>query len=49
MKQSRLMSGKTRVGEITIEKQKTERNADSLRNLWTDIKHPKIHIIGVSE
>ena len=25
------------------------RNADSLRNLWTDIKHPKIHIIGVSE
>ena len=43
------MSGKTRVGEITIEKQKTERNADSLRNLWTDIKHPKIHIIGVSE
>lgn len=38
-----------RVGEITIEKQKTERNEDSLRNLWTDIKHPKIHIIGVSE
>lgn len=48
MKQSRLVSWKTRVGETTIEKQKTERN-DSLRKLWTDIKHPKIHIIGVSE
>ena len=29
--------------------QKKERKEDSLRNLWTNSKHPKIHIIGVSE
>ena len=37
------------VGEITMVEQKKERKEDSLRNLWTNSKHPKIHIIGVSE
>ena len=31
-------------------KEKTmKRNEDSLRNLWDNIKHTNIHIIGVSE
>ena len=37
---------KTAQKEAAAEK---ERKEDSLRNLWTNSRHPKIHIIGVSE
>ena len=40
-------------GEITAAEQNIEkrmkRNEDSLRDLWNNIKHTNIHIIGVSE
>ena len=39
--------------EITVAEQNTEkrmkRNEDSLRDLWDNIKHTNIHIIGVPE
>ena len=41
-----------RVVEITATEQKKEkrmkRNEDSLRDLWDNIKHANIHIIGIS-
>ena len=44
---------KDRMVEIIVAEQKTEkrmkRNEDSLRDLWDNIKHPNIHIIGVPE
>ena len=44
---------KNRWLEITAVEQnkekKMKRNKDSLRNLWDNIKHTNIHIIGVSE
>ena len=44
---------KDRTVEITATKQNTEkrmkRNADSLRDLWDNIKHTNICIIGVPE
>ena len=42
-----------RVGEITTVEQKKEKrmkgNEDSVRDLWNNIKHTNIHIIGVPE
>ena len=42
-----------RMVEITTKKQNIEkrmkRNEDSLRDLWDNIKHTNIHIIGVPE
>ena len=42
-----------RVGEITTVEQKKEkrmkRNEDIVRDLWNNIKHNNIHIIGVPE
>lgn len=42
-----------RVVEITAAKQTKERrmkrNEDGLRDLWDNINHPNIHIIGVAE
>ena len=44
---------KNRWLEITAVEQNKEktmkRNEDSLRNLWDNIKHTNIHLIGVSE
>ena len=41
------VSWKTRVVEITAAEQKKERNEDSLRDLWDNIKCTNIHIIAV--
>ena len=30
-------------------KKRTKRNGDSLRDLWDNVKHPNIRIIGVPE
>ena len=30
-------------------KEKKERNEDNLRDLWDNVKHPNIQIIGVPE
>ena len=30
-------------------KKKTKRNEDNLRDLWDNVKHPNIRIIGVPE
>ena len=30
-------------------KKRIKRNADNLRNLWNNVKHPNIRIIGVPE
>ena len=38
-----------RVAEITASEQNIENNEDSLRDLWDNIKHTNIHIIGILE
>ena len=38
-----------RMVEITASEQNIEKNEDSLRDLWDNIKHTNIHIIGVPE
>ena len=47
------VSWKTEVVEITDIKQKEEKrmkwNEDSLRNLWANIKHTNIGILGIPE
>ena len=35
--------------EITAMEQRMKRNEDSLRDLWNNIKHNNMHIIGVLE
>ena len=35
--------------EITASEQNIEKNEDSLRDLWDNIKHTNIHIIGIPE
>ena len=35
--------------EITASEQNIEKNKDSLRDLWDNIKHTNIHIIGIPE
>ena len=39
----------TITSEQNIEKRKKRKNEDSLRDLWDNIKHTNIHIIGGSE
>ena len=38
-----------RMVEITASEQNIEKNEDSLRDLWDNIKHTNIHIIGIPE
>ena len=38
-----------RMVEITASEQNIEKNKDSLRDLWDNIKHTNIHIIGIPE
>ena len=38
-----------RMVEITASEQNIEKNEDSLRDLWDNIKHTNIHIIGMPE
>ena len=38
-----------RMVEITASEQNIEKNEDSLRDLWDNIKHTNIHIIGIRE
>ena len=38
-----------RMVEITASEQNIEKNEDSLRHLWDNIKHTNIHIIGIPE
>ena len=51
--EERISDLEDRMVEITAAEQNTEkrtkRNEDSLRDLWTNIKHTNIHIIGVPE
>ena len=35
--------------EITASEQNIEKNEDSLRDLWDNVKHTNIHIIGILE
>ena len=35
--------------EINKKKKRIKRNEDNLRDLWDNIKHPNIRIIGVPE
>ena len=36
-----------RVAEITASEQNIENNEDSLRDLWDNVKHTNIHILGI--
>ena len=51
--EERISDLEDRMVEITAVEQNKEkrmkRNEDSLRDLWDNIKHKNIHIIGVSE
>ena len=36
-----------RVAEITASEQNIENNEDSLRDLWDNVKHTNIHVLGI--
>ena len=51
--EERISDLEDRMGEFTVTEQKKvktmKRNEDSLRDVWDNIKHTNIHIIGVPE
>jgi len=46
--EDRISEGEDRMVEI-CEAEKKELNEDNLRDLWDNVKHPNIQIIGVPE
>ena len=49
MKQKKKKKRKKERNEAERGKKRIKRNEDNLRNLWDNVKHPNIRIIGVPE
>ena len=47
--EDRISEVENRMVEINEAEQKKELNEDNLRDLWDNVKHPNIQIIGVPE
>ena len=47
--EDRISEVENRMVEINEAEQKKELNEDNLRDLWDNVKHPNIRIIGVPE
>ena len=47
--EDRISEGEDRMVEIYEAEKKKELNEDNLRDLWDNVKHPNIQIIGVPE